>query len=276
MKKPNRLWWSYLLQKYSRKMTQFGTSIFFSQTELKKKRRKYTPKRPTTFRQKMVTGLLVTIPMFLTYLVLKLLFDVLDGPFSDLVHRFIRIGFPNVRRIPGLGLVSLILLIYTMGALASNMLGKRLLSLGEKIINRLPLVKNVYQASKQLTSAIAMQDKESFQRVVFVEYPKEHSYAIAFVTKDFVDDSGQPLVAVFLPTTPNPTSGFILLIPKSKVIATNISVEEGIKLVMSGGMVGSRHLRVKFPLPAISIAEQAELSLHSDDVRQLPTPPSDK
>ncbi len=250
MTSSKKLWRSYLLKKFSKKVLSIGAYFSTSSpVDEKKKKRLEKKKRPSTLKQRMIAGILITIPVFLTYLVLKLLFDVLDGPFSNNIHQMIRMVFPSFRRIPGMGLVSLILLIYVVGLLASNVIGKRMLGWGEKLISQLPLVNHVYRASKQLTSAIAMRDKESFQRVVFVEYPKEDSYAIAFVTKDFEDETGQRMVAVFLPTTPNPTSGFILFIPGLKVISTKLSIEEGIKLVMSGGLVGDRQLPVTFHPP---------------------------
>ncbi|OQY30089.1 MAG: hypothetical protein B6244_02170 [Candidatus Cloacimonetes bacterium 4572_55] len=248
------LWLKYRAKKFFKRL--FSLLPFVKPSEVKApstSSRKKKGKKRRLFRQHLVAGILVIIPIFLTYLLLRLLFDVLDGFVSPYVHRLIHVYFPIEWKIPGVGLASMVLVIYFTGLLASNVLGKRVVELGELVITRLPVVKNIYQAAKQLTLAIAMQDKKSFQRVVFVEYPKSDSYAIAFVTKDLVDQNNQEMVTAFLPTTPNPTSGFILVIPKSKVIPAGLTVEEGIKLVMSGGLVAEEMLNAAFPVPEIPL-----------------------
>lgn len=275
-------WWTYNVKKTFKRLNPFhfaDPDNNQNQKKSSKKRRKKSRSRSMLIRQRLTTGILVTIPIFLTYLVLKLLFDLLDGLVSPYIHKVIHFFFPEMGRIPGIGLLSMILVIYLAGVLASNVLGKRLLGWGEALITRLPLVKNIYHASKQLTSAIAMQDKSSFQRVVFIEYPKVDSYVVAFVTKDLVDKNGQEMVAVFLPSTPNPTTGFILIIPKDKVIPAGMTVEEGIKLVMSGGLVASRQMGVSFPLPDKSIGKaimeaRQELQHQEQELTEVKTSPT--
>jgi uncharacterized membrane protein len=166
------------------------------------------------------------------YIVWKI-FVSIDSVIGPLQKRFPLID------IPGIGFVVVLLFILFTGILASNLIGRRLFELGDRILNGLPLIRRIYFALKEISQALLADRKTAFQRVVLIRYPHENSYALAFVTRAGVAyfDSlvGKKMVNVFIPTTPNPTSGFMLMIPKSDIISVEISVEEAMKMVISGG-----------------------------------------
>jgi uncharacterized membrane protein len=184
-------------------------------------------------RRYLFTGLLVLLPVVVTVSVLWRLFFALD----DILGRFVEtyIG----RSLPGVGLVALVALILGIGAVASNFLGKRVIRVGERIVARVPLMGWIHRTTKQLFSTILEERGQSFRKVVLVNYPHKGTYSVAFVTSESpasVEGSlGKGFVTVFLPTTPNPTSGFLLVVPADEVIPMNLSVDEGLRLVISAG-----------------------------------------
>lgn len=184
-------------------------------------------------RNRLVGGLLVVVPLVATVILLKFVFVTLDGFLGPIVSHFI--GF----RIPGLGLVLMLVGLYLLGAFTANVLGKRIFGFGERILTALPLVRGIYTSSKLLMESMVSQGNSQFSRVVIVEYPRRGLFTVAFVTNESVRElgDGEKLTAVFVPTTPNPTSGFMLLVPESDLIATPFTVEEGVKLVVSGGLI---------------------------------------
>ncbi len=184
-------------------------------------------------RRYLFTGLLVLLPVVVTVAVLWRLFFALD----DILGRFVEtcIG----RSLPGVGLVALVALILGIGAVASNFFGKRVIRVGERIMARVPLMGWIHRTTKQLFSTILEERGQSFRKVVLVSYPHKGTYSVAFVTSESptsVEGSlGKGFVTVFLPTTPNPTSGFLLVVPADEVIPMNLSVDEGLRLVISAG-----------------------------------------
>jgi uncharacterized membrane protein len=144
--------------------------------------------------------------------------------------------------VPGIGLVIAVLGLMLIGALTANFLGRYLTEIGENIVNRMPVVRSIYNALKQIFETAVSQSSTSFRQVVLVEYPRKGIWAIAFQTANTSGEvfrrlNGREMLNVFLPTTPNPTSGFLLFVPKDDVVFLDMSVEEGIKLVISAGMV---------------------------------------
>ncbi len=194
-------------------------------------------KRLQTF---FLAGLIAITPAAVTYLVLRWLFFTVDGlfgaPMDDFIHR--QFGF----RVPGIGLLVTLIVILLTGVLATNLLGRRLLTYVEGWLQKLPLVRSVYATMRQLTDAFLQKDQSAFKRVAVIEYPRRGIWAIGFVTGEVAGGpmgltQGETYYNIFLPTTPNPTSGFLLVIPKSEVLLLDISVEDGLKLVISGGVV---------------------------------------
>lgn len=194
-------------------------------------------------KKNLISGIIFLLPLLISFLFIRFLYFKLNNlilePGVKLLIRFL----PYSILIPVFKLFVLsfvILVVALMGSIVQNLFARKIIALLENLILRLPLVGKVYKGTKEISDAILLDKKGAFRKVVLVEYPKEGSYAIGFIThednKEIDEFLREKVVCVFVPTTPNPTSGFILYIPKSKTIPLDISVEEGIKLVISFGM----------------------------------------
>ncbi len=196
-------------------------------------------------RRILLTGLVTLIPVALTVFILVWLFQVMDGIFAPVIDRIIGVYLPGVH-IPGLGFVLTILVVFILGWLSTNVFGSRIIAAFERLIGRIPVAKSVYSATKGVLESLSLDQREAFKRVVLVEYPLEDTYALAFVTGNARWPSVHPRTAdallLFLPTTPNPTSGYLLVLPRDRAIDLPITVEEGIRLVISGGILQPRSL----------------------------------
>ena len=193
-----------------------------------------------TFRKYLIAGLLVWLPLAATTFIIKLVINLLDKIilFLPLQYRPESLfGFS----IPGFGLALAIGVLLLTGMLAANLLGRELVAIWEGILSRIPIVRNIYNAVKQIASTILTSKGKSFRKVVLAEYPRKGIWSIGFLTNEQVELKCQGLrdemVAVFLPTTPNPTSGFILLFPREDLIELDMSVEEGFKFIISIGVI---------------------------------------
>lgn len=188
-----------------------------------------------------LTGVLVIAPAFITYYILRLLVTTLDSFLLDLIPgKYQPEGFFQ-HHIPGFGLVAGFILVVLIGMLARNILGRKLVSWGEKLVNSIPGVRSIYGAIKQVLEAVAQSNSKSFREVVMVEYPRKGIWSLAFVTgttkgevQKITDDE---MVNIFLPTTPNPTSGFLLFVPRKDLIKLTMTVDQGVKMVISAGIV---------------------------------------
>jgi len=197
-------------------------------------------------RNLFITGLLVVVPIGATAFIVYKLFDWTDSyirealdPHFKVLCEFI---FGHSVPIPpyGIGLVVTVLVILTAGMLARNLIGRRLLGLLENMVLRVPLVNRIYRAIKQISDAVLQRNKTLFREVVLVEYPRLGMYSLGFVTNQaprVFDRLEGDSVCVFISTTPNPTSGVLIIVPRRDLIPLNISVEDGIKMVISGGVV---------------------------------------
>ena len=191
-----------------------------------------------------MTGLLVSLPLIITIVVFKFAFAALDNFLGPLVTRLlISVGLPigETFQIPGLGVVTTLLIVFLIGLFTRNFIGKRLWAFGEWIVHQIPVIRSVYTGVKQIIDTFAMGGSQNFSKVVLVEYPRHGIYCLAFITGDSKGEAparvGRDLTNIFLPTTPNPTSGFFLLVPHEDLIELDMSVEEGIKMIVSGGLV---------------------------------------
>ena len=177
-----------------------------------------------------LAGILTLIPILLTYGVFRFLFLFFDGLLAPLADRALG------RHLPGLGLLFSLVLVLAVGAIASNVAGKKILAYVTKILENTPLVKTVYSASRQMVSALSPTGR-GLTRAVLVEYPRKGVYSVGFVTSR--DLAGGPqdarLAAVLIPAALNPTSGMVVLVPEGDLIDAGFSVEDGIKLIVSGG-----------------------------------------
>lgn len=191
-------------------------------------------------RKYLIAGLLVWLPLAATVIIIKLVIDLLDKTLLLLPPEWRPeqlLGFS----IPGFGvLLSLILLIIT-GILAANLFGRSLLKIWEGILGRIPLVRSIYTSVKQVSTTLLASDGDSFHKVVLVEYPRKDIWSIGFLTNQGLPAasyvSGENLSSVFIPTTPNPTSGYIIMIPEADITELDMTVEDGFKFIISMGVV---------------------------------------
>ena len=213
--------------------------------ELKREalRRKRSTRYSARLRRHFFAGLLVIVPIGMTIWVVAWLVNLIDGKTRHFLNSFLsRLGWGESQVVPiGFGLLIVVLGICFTGMVASNFLGKRFFSLIEKVIRSVPGVSWIYNASHQVSHAFLNRKKNVFTDVVFVEYPRKGIYSIGFVTNESVPgmevENGEVICSVFVPTTPNPTSGFLLFIPKSQLTDCPMTVEESMKLIISGGVV---------------------------------------
>lgn len=195
-------------------------------------------------RRTFVAGLLVLAPITLTIWILFLLFDKLDNILKDSVIQFIlsKLGFASAAEpTPGLGILFLLALIFLTGAVARNYAGRKLISIGDHVVTHIPLMNRIYIAIREISEAILSEKREVFKKTVLIEYPRKGLYSIAFFTQDtkgpVQNTLKKDVVSVFVPTTPFPTSGYLLFVPKSDVTEIDMTVEDALKLVISGGAV---------------------------------------
>ncbi len=186
-----------------------------------------------TVRRMFVSGILVTVPVIVTVVVLHFLFRQIDGLLSPVLEQFL--GYS----IPGMGLIATLALILLAGILVRNVIGSRVFAFWELLLIRTPLVRAVYSAAKQLVEAVAVPERKAFDRPVLIEYPRRGSYAVGFrAAHTQMTDGPTPgeLIAIFVPNTPTPVTGFVILVPKDEVYELGISNEEAIKMLVSGGI----------------------------------------
>ena len=167
------------------------------------------------------------------------MFTWLDGLFAPIAHYFTDRSIPGLGI--GLGVISTFLIIFGVGLLVTNIVGRAFVSLGETLVAKIPFIRNVYSGAKQFLETLTIEQRNAFNQVVLIEYPKKGSYTIGFVTSDTAgeiqENFTEPFINVFVATTPNPTTGFLLLLPKKDVKILPISVEDGVKMVVSGGII---------------------------------------
>ena len=199
------------------------------------------------FRTNFLTGIVVAAPIGITAYLTYTVIDFIDRQVLPQVLPLI----PEAYRpenllpfsVPGLGLVLVILFLVAIGSMTKNFFGREFLKMGERWVDRMPVVRSIYNALKQIVETIFTQSQSSFERACLVEYPRRGIWAVAFVSTDTKGEvrnkavDGGDMISVFLPTTPNPTSGFLLFVPKEDVIFLDMSVEDAAKLVISAGLV---------------------------------------
>lgn len=190
------------------------------------------------FKSKLFAGLATLLPLYLTFFVIKFLFNTLEEVSVPILNKF------NID-IPGLGIFLTIILVYILGILVTNFLGRRIFSIGEKIVKKVPIVNIIYTTLKQITDTFTKGSTEAFEGAVYIQYPREGLWTMAFISGDSETEKGEKYYHLFVPTTPNPTSGFFLMIPQKDTIPTGMSVEKGLKTIISGGLLAPK----KNPLP---------------------------
>ncbi len=195
-------------------------------------------------RNLFIAGLLVLLPISLTIFIITFIFQKLDNLLSPaFVKLLILLGLPLQadQFVMGLGVVATIFIIIFTGLITKNILGKKLFRLGEIIVEKIPVARSIYSGAKQIIDAVSKSQLDAFNKVVMVEYPRKGLFSLGFVTcearGEIQENTKNNVVNVFIPTTPNPTSGLLIFVPKEDITPLTMSVEEGIKLVVSGGIV---------------------------------------
>ena len=198
------------------------------------------------YKKYIFTGIMSIIPIAITYWIIESLFIFFSKPGKFLIDQIYRIDFfRNFTFINNFyqylaylsGFLLTILFLYILGLIISNVIGKRIYTSIENILDKIPIVNKIYNTIKQITNTFTKPNNQAFQKVVLLEYPKDDLWTLAMVTGTCTNSSQTECYKLFVPTTPNPTSGYLIIIDKRKVKETNISVEEGLSIIISGGMI---------------------------------------
>ena len=186
------------------------------------------------FRDILIAGLVVTVPIGLTIWIFAWLFTQID----QLLRPLVKLVFG--REIVGVGFGVIVIVVLVVGAIATNNLGKRIISWGESLLGKIPITRTIYDGIRQIIQSFSDPDKTGFMQVVMVQYPRKGVYTIGFVTNEHIDEAGKKLVNVFVPNSPNPMTGFLHIFDDVDVIRTSITIEEGLKMVVSAGRMSPK------------------------------------
>ncbi len=191
-------------------------------------------------RRYLVAGLLVWIPLGVTGLILKALIDLMDKTLLLIPQQYRQeewLGFT----IPGLGFILVFLVVLITGLLAANIVGRSMVGLWESLLERIPVVRSVYAATKNFAEIVFSDSGQSFKKVLLIEYPRKGIYSLAFQTATNLGEvqgrTGEEMICTFVPTTPNPTSGYIIILPKKDIIELDMEIDEALKMIISLGVV---------------------------------------
>ncbi len=192
-------------------------------------------------RTQFIAGILVVVPIGASILVLVWIFSAIDSILHPLVNAIWH------RTIPGVGFATTLVLVYLVGVVATNVVGKRLIHYGESLLARVPVFRYLYTGVRQVLKGFATPDKTGFMQVVLVEFPRKGIRAIGFITNELTDKSGEKLLNVFIPTAPNPTTGFLQIMREEEVVRTGISAEDALRMVVSVGSMTPEGLGDQLP-----------------------------
>ena len=191
-------------------------------------------------RRYIVAGILIWVPIGVTIFLLRLLVGILDRSLLLIPAQYRpeeMLGFA----IPGLGIVLMLLILLVTGVLGANIVGRSTVGLWESLLERIPVVRSVYSAAKNFTEIVFSDSSQSFKKVLLIEYPRKGLYSLAFQTSSELGEvqgrTGEEVVCTFVPTTPNPTSGFIIIVPRREVTELDMDVDEALKMIISLGVV---------------------------------------
>ncbi len=193
----------------------------------------------TSLKNYFLTGLLVILPVFITAYVIWFLIRAMDVVLKYVPAKYLPDTYLPFH-VPGLGLILVVIIILVVGLLFRNLAGRKVVHFWENMVDRIPLVRIIYSGVKQLLESFFLQKNDAFKRVALLEYPRRGAYVIGFITGESKGEvqskTDQNMMNIFVPTTPNPTSGFYILIPKDELIILNMTVEDAFKLIISGGI----------------------------------------
>lgn len=209
----------------------------------------------TALRRYLAAGLLVWVPLGITLLIIKFLVDLMDQTLVLLPQALRPDTWLGVR-IPGFGILLTAAIVLVTGIVVTNLLGRQLVRLGEAVLSRIPLVRTIYTSAKKITETIFSGTGKSFRKVVMVEYPRRGMWTLAFLTGDAPGEAethtGEEMVNVFIPTTPNPTSGFVFIVPRKDIVELAMSTDEGLRMILSAGVVSPENRRAPVTLDRAS------------------------
>ncbi|WP_131781632.1 DUF502 domain-containing protein [Legionella gresilensis] len=195
-----------------------------------------------SFRSFLFAGLIIWLPILVTFVVLRFIIDILDSTIALLPSAYQPEQLIGMR-VPGLGVVLSLLLLIITGIVATNILGQRIMGWGEALLARIPLVRTIYNTSKQIIQAVFATNSQAFRKVMLVQYPRKGIWSLAFQTgmanAEIISHTGDEMVSLFIPTTPNPTSGFLILVPKRDVIELAMTIDEALTFIISLGVMPS-------------------------------------
>ena len=194
-------------------------------------------KELTTARRVFFTGLLIFIPAFLTISLLWWVFDRIDSILEPRVEDVLG------RYYPGIGFAVTILIIFICGVIGSRVIGRNIIDFVEHLISKVPVVSQLYNGIKQILESFSPKEDGSFLAVVFIEFPRKGTYTPALVTNEAIDESGKKMLNIYVPTAPNPTSGFLQILPEDQVVRTNMSIDDALKMVISAGKFSHEDVR---------------------------------
>ncbi len=184
------------------------------------------------FETTLGAGLLVVLPLVITFLVVKFFFDLMEPIFQETVLKYL----PGPQ-IPGLGVLAMLVLIYVAGWFTTHGLGRRLIDAGHRSVEFIPGIKGIYAPLRSAMQLMSDAEDRPYRGVVLVEFPREGAKSIGLITSQLGESDGEDLVAVYVPTTPVPSSGFLIVVPAKDVTPVDISVEDAMKIIISGGLL---------------------------------------
>lgn len=218
-------------------------------------------------RNVFLAGLLVLLPISVTYYVLTVIYEKADRFLTPLIIKVLLasgITVPKGFQIPGVGVMATLALIFILGIIATNIFGRRIIDSVENMFNKIPLVRTVYTIAKQILEAFAKPNKTAFTKVVLVEFPRKGIYSLGFITSETIKEAQEAtseyVISVFIPNTPNPTTGFFVMIPQNQLIPMSLTVEEGFKLIISAGLITPKEKITQPPPTDVNNLEEKEVS----------------
>ena len=192
-------------------------------------------------KKNLIAGLLVTVPAALTYMILSFVITRVDKAMEPVIVGIL--GPQNLRlmdewHIPGMGFLFLAIFIFAVGFVGTNFIGKKIVALGEKVLHKIPVVRVIYTSIKKVVDTVSLTDKSTFEKMVLITYPREPLKTLGIVCCDTPGGitDGEKMLNVFVPTSPNPTTGFLFMLPEKETQPLTMSVEEGLKMIISFGM----------------------------------------
>ena len=197
------------------------------------------------YKKYILTGIISIIPVYITYWIIEQIFLIVSIPGKNIISYFTSLfNFNNTINIQFititeyiLGFILTIMFLFFFGLIISNVIGKKIYSLFESLLNSIPVVNKVYNSIKQIISTISIDSKKSFKKVVMIQYPRKGLWTIAMVTGESTNKNKKEFYTLFVPSTPNPTTGYMIIISKEDVVNTDLSVEDATKVILSGGLV---------------------------------------